>query len=116
MGYQVRITAEATILDYTDRYSFAPEEDRKPRTLRSYAEQFGGSFEGEVEDPFGLKHRISLAAFTQTIPEDTYIKLQYIVIPEGEEFPQTYSDAITLKEYTLPDDTILPGLDRPPLV
>lgn len=109
MSRRVRITAEATVFDYTDRFHFLPEEQRKAKTLQDYRDSFGGSWEGDVADPFGLTHRISLAAFDE-VPADAFIKLQFIVPAEGEDFPPIYTDAVVLKEYALPEGTTLPGI------
>ena len=108
MARRVRITAEATPFDYTERYSFLPADRRQARTLQSYKDEFGGGLDGEIDDPFGLRHRISLAPFDD-MPPGIFIKLQFVVPREGEEFPPIYSDAVVLKEYALPEGTTLPG-------
>ena len=99
----VRITAEATTVDYTARFAhLVPEEKRNPRTLQSSIDEFGESLEGEIEDPFGTMQRISLAAF-KDLPPTTYIKLQFITPQAGKAFPPILNDAIMLKEYALPE-------------
>lgn len=104
MGRRVRIVAEATDFDYTARFHALVGEDRKARTLQDYQEQFGGSLEGEVSDPFGNKHRVSLAAFGD-LPPETFVRVRFAVAKEGIAFAPVHGDAVVLKEYVLPEGT-----------
>jgi len=106
---KVRITAQPTARDYTERFDhFLPGDRPGGRTLQSYREEFGPTLEGEVRGPFGSAYRVSLAALGRFSP-DTYIKLQFVVSREGEDFGWIHPDAIVLKEFELPEGTVLPG-------
>jgi hypothetical protein len=98
MVRRVRILAEASGLDYSDRYGMPEEHRDRGRTLESYRRQFGGSLTGVVDAPFGGPQEISLNAFSG-LPPDTYIDIRFVVPWEGMDFPPDYSDAVVLKEY-----------------
>ncbi len=101
---RVRILAEATALDYTDRYGM-PDEGRgrgRGRTLESYRRRFGGSLTGVIDAPFGGPQEISLNAFS-ALPPETYIDIRFVVPWAGLNFPADFSDAVVLKEYEFED-------------
>ncbi|PFW98446.1 hypothetical protein CJ469_06204 [Nocardia farcinica] len=101
MTNRVRITAEATALNPVERIG------RPGRTIRSYIEEFGGSWEGTLTDPFDISHRVSLEPFKSHNPE-LYLKIQFRVSRDDEDFDFDYSDAVVLKEYDLPAGVELP--------
>lgn len=105
---RVRITAELTPFDYTERFSFIPAQDRRARTLQDYLDEFGGDLEGEVPTPFGGREKVSLRSLAGQDPS-LFLALRFRVSPEDGEFPPDYSDAVVLKEYDLPPGTELPG-------
>ncbi|GAB2670399.1 hypothetical protein [Nocardia goodfellowii] len=95
MTNRVRITAEALALNPVERHGYPG------RTIRSYIEEFGGSWEGALSDPFGSSHRVSLEPLKDYNPE-MYLKIQFVVSRDNEDFDPDYSDAVVLKEYDLP--------------
>ena len=110
MARKVMITAQPTVRDYTERFDqLLPADRPKGRTLQSYLEEFGPALEGDVKDPFGSAHWVSLTALGR-FPPDTYIKLQFAVSREGEDVGWIHPDAIVLKEFDLPEGTVLPGV------
>ncbi len=102
MTRKVRIAAIPTPHDYT--VGFGPAEPEwRAHTLDDYLAEFGG-WSGEVEDPFGLKHRVSMAPFAE-LPRTIYIKLRYeILSPDRADFGPGDDEAVVLKEYEVPDD------------
>jgi len=109
MGTRMRITGQATVHDYTKAFAhLVPEEQRNPRTLQSYIDEFHGSLEGEVEDPCGLMQPISLKGF-KDLDRHTYIKLTFTTAPDGVDFPPEPAGAIILREYEIPEGATLPG-------
>ncbi|MFE0750705.1 hypothetical protein [Gordonia sp. NPDC058843] len=101
MVERVRIAAEVSAIDYAARFGYAG------RTLGNYLAEFGGH-DGYVEDPYGTRQWVSLRAFDGADP-DLFLKIMFIV-PEipGDDFPALYSDAVILKEYVLPEGTVVP--------
>ena len=95
---KVRILAEASALDYSDRFGVPDERRGRGHTLASYRERFGGSLTGVIDAPFGGPQRISLDAFAE-MPPETYIDVRFVVPWAGLDFPADYSDAVVLKEY-----------------
>lgn len=102
MTRRVRILAEASALDYTDRYGMPDEHRDRGRTLGGYRRRFGGSLTGVIDAPFGGPQEISLDAFSE-LPPETYIDIRFVVPWAGMDFPPDYSDAVVLKEYEVED-------------
>lgn len=102
MTRRVRILAEASGLDYSDRFGMPDEHRGRGRTLADYRRRFGGSLAGAIDAPFGGPQEISLDAFA-TLPPDTYIDIRFVVPWAGEDFPPDYSDAVVLREYEVDD-------------
>ncbi|GAB2640306.1 hypothetical protein [Nocardia goodfellowii] len=101
MTNRVRITAEATALNPVERLGYPG------RTIRSYIEEFGDSWEGTLTDPFGISHQVSLEPLKAYNPE-LYLKIQFRVSRDNEDLDPDYSDAVVLKEYDLPAGVELP--------
>jgi hypothetical protein len=99
---RARILAEASALDYSDRYGMPRDHQGRGRTLESYRRRFGGSLTGVIDAPFGGPQEISLDAFSGHAPE-TYIDIRFVVPWAGTDFPSDYSDAVVLKEYEFED-------------
>ncbi len=95
---RVRILAEASGLDPSDRFGVPDEHRGRGRTLASYRERFGGSLTGVIDAPFGGPQQISLDVFSG-LPPETYIDIRFVVPWAGLDFPADYSDAVVLKEY-----------------
>jgi hypothetical protein len=102
MFRRARILAEASALDYTDRYGMPDDQRGRGRTLESYRYRFGGSLTGVIDAPFGGPQEISLDAFSG-LPPETYIDIRFVVPWAGMDFPPDYSDAVVLKEYEFDD-------------
>ena len=102
MMHRVRILAEASALDYSDRFGMPDDHRGRGRTLESYRHRFGGSLTGVIDAPFGGPQEISLEAFS-AMPPDTYIDIRFVVPWAGMDFPPDYSDAVVLKEYEFDD-------------
>ena len=102
MTRRVRILAEASGIDYSERYGMPDEHRGRGRTLEGYRRRFGGSLTGVVDAPFGGPQEISLDAFAE-LPPETYIDIRFVVPWAGTDFPPDYSDAVVLKEYEVED-------------
>ncbi|KAA0024734.1 hypothetical protein [Antrihabitans cavernicola] len=101
MKERVRIAAEPSAIDYAARFGY------KGRTLASYIEEFGG-WEGEVGDPYGSRQVVSLEPLRGVDP-NLFLKMMFIVPKvQGDDFPILYGDAVVLKEYELPEGTVVP--------
>ena len=99
---RVRILAEASGIDYSDRYGMPDEHRGRGRTLEGYRRRFGGSLTGTIDAPFGGPQEISLDAFSE-LPPETYIDIRFVVPWAEMDFPPDYSDAVVLKEYEVED-------------
>ncbi|MEV6656984.1 hypothetical protein [Nocardia fluminea] len=101
---KARIVAEPTPFDYTERFALEIDEPLKARTLGDYFREFGDSWVGEIEDPFGIKHVISLEPLS-SLSNSMYIRLVFEVLDPGvAEFGNDFSDAVVVKEYEVPDE------------
>lgn len=98
---RVRIVAETSATDYAARFG------RVGRTMGGYLAELMGP-EGYINDPFGTRQWISLRALDGTDP-DLFLKIMFVV-PEvpGGDFAPLQGDAVLLKEYELPEGTIIP--------
>lgn len=106
MRERVRIAAATAAFDYAASFG------REGRTLASYIEEFGG-WEGDVDDPFGTRQRVSLEALRGVNPT-LFLKIMFIVanVP-GDDFPPIDGDGVILKEYELPEGAEVPRLAAP---
>ncbi|WP_156516421.1 hypothetical protein [Nocardia arizonensis] len=97
MTEKIRILAEATAMDPSNRFGVPGDYRDTGRTLQSYIDLWGG-FEGTIPSPFGGPQQVSLAAFADH-PRDIYIDIRFVEPWDGWDLPPDYSDAVILKEF-----------------
>lgn len=76
------------------------------KTLADQRATFGGD-RGLVDDPLGEWHEISLEPFAEQDPGQFFL-LSFVFPPEGVAFPDLTPGEVVLKEYELPEGTVLP--------